>query len=372
MENYHLFIADENSLKYHIEYGFVGTGKQSDDFSIGLWKDIQRLNIGDKVIFYVQKLKKFYGIFEVTSKPFFDVSEPLYLKEANPVLRLKETEQNVSKESEQKIRLRYRALIKPFRLYPNGIEEFDLIDILPAKTEDVLWSILYRKLKGKRGTTPLFPSEYNTISEKLAAINDDVFGLGTYSFLDERIVQSSGNYQYAGNIHSIPNIKNGIFNEPYKEDNLHALLLEHLPNEIFGQNLLWVGNEVYSGAAMQAIDLMSISRSKNQNIYNIIEVKRGEVENKIIDQIKKYSRWVAGRFNLPNPENVIQPTVLGLNSTERKRKNRSKKIIEHNSLNLSLPIKYFEYRVERENNKIIFTEYNMNSENLEIINEFEV
>ena len=128
MANYHLFIADENSLKFHIEYGFVGTGYKNDEFNIGLWKDIERLKIGDKIIFYVQSMKKFYGIFEVTSEPFFENSNPLYLQQANPSI--------TSNGETTTIKLRYRALIKPCEIYQNGIDEFDLIDILPPNTEE--------------------------------------------------------------------------------------------------------------------------------------------------------------------------------------------------------------------------------------------
>ena len=80
MENYHLFVVDEKSLEYHLKYGFVGTGSQNSNFNIGIWKDIERLKIGDKIIFYVQSIKRFYGIFEVASNCFFDHSNPPYLQ----------------------------------------------------------------------------------------------------------------------------------------------------------------------------------------------------------------------------------------------------------------------------------------------------
>lgn len=363
MENYHLFIADENSLKFHIEYGFVGTGYKNDDFNIGLWKDIERLKIGDKIIFYVQSLKKFFGIFEVVSEPFFDNSNPLYLEQANPSIKISENETI-------RIKLRYRALIRPYRIYQEGVEEFDLIDILPPNTEDVLWSILYRKLKAKRGNSPLFPREFNIIENKLQAINNESLNLENYTFENGQIVENPNLLNYVGNTVCPINLKNQIIAGNYSEHHLHALLLEILPSQIFGENILWTGNEVFSGAGMQAIDLMSIEQQQGQNIYRIIEVKKGHIPVTIPKQVKKYSQWVKGRFNIQNPENTIQPIIIGQKSSARQRRNRVQRIIEFNDLNLSLHTKYFEYEVNIQENAIIFWEIHL--DNLSEINDFSV
>lgn len=132
--NYHLFIVDEISLKYHIEYGFVGTGNSNvnNHCNIGLWKDIARLKGGDKIVFYVQKMKRFYGFFKVCSSPYFD---PEHYLQPTPMPFL----------GENNIRLRYRSFIETDVVFANGIDEFDLVDILPVNSRDVLWSVLYRK-----------------------------------------------------------------------------------------------------------------------------------------------------------------------------------------------------------------------------------
>lgn len=356
MENYHLFVVDKSSLKFHLEYGFVGTGSKGDNFYIGLWKDIERLKIGDKVIFYVQSLKKFFGIFEVSSEPFFDESEPLYLQEANPTVK--------TKDETYRVKLKYRALIVPSRVYQNGVDEFDLIDILPPNTEDVLWSILYRKLKGKRGNSPLFPGEFNIIEDKLRTVNDGtVLNFENYTFENNQIVESNNGHPFQGNIDRNVDLKNQIINNDFTEHHLHAFLLETLPNQIFGQDILWIGNEVYSGAGMQAIDLMSIYQQNNENVYQIIEVKKGIIPNDIPNQVKKYAQWIKGRFNIQTPQNLIRPIIVGKKATKRQRKNRSKQIIQFNNINISLPIKYFEYEVIAEENLIRFCEINLQNQN---------
>ena len=89
----HVFVVDENTLKFHLEYLFAGTGaedKQSPflassnvDYNAttermltGMIADISKIRIGDKIVFYLQATKNnpgmFFGIFKAVSNPFFD------------------------------------------------------------------------------------------------------------------------------------------------------------------------------------------------------------------------------------------------------------------------------------------------------------
>ena len=208
-----------------------------------------------------------------------------------------------------------------------------------------MWSILYRKLKAKRGNSPLFPREFNIIENKLKAINDEVLDFENYTFENGQILENPNLLNYTGNTICQINLKNQILNGNYSEHHLHALLLEFLPSQIFGENILWIGNEVFSGAGMQAIDLMSIDQQDGQDIYRIIEVKRGHIPIAIPKQVKKYSQWVRGRFNIQNPENTIQPLIIGQKSSTVQRRNRTQRIVDFNNLDISLPTKYFEYEV---------------------------
>jgi hypothetical protein len=354
LENYHLFIADENSLRFHIEFGFVGTGYTSVDFNIGIWKDIQRLKIGDKIIFYVQNLKKFFGVFRVASNPFFDSSNPLYLTAANPVITVNGTAVSVE--------LRYRALIVPDIVYENGIDEFQLVDILPPDTKSVLWSILYRKLKAKRGNSPLFPSEYATVFQKLAAANPGgPLNHPGYSFDGNHIIPRRQGAAYVGNTAENSVVKSQILQGHFSEHHLHALLLKSVPNQVFGPNPRWIGNEIYSGAGMQAIDLMGITNNDGHDKYWPIEVKRGVIPTSIFSQIEKYCRWIAGRFALARPESTIQPVLVGSRSSTRQKRSRSPMKIAFDNLRVSLPLKYFEYEVNQANNNIRFEEIDLTS-----------
>lgn len=349
--NYHLFIVDEISLKYHIEYGFVGTGNSNvnNHCNIGLWKDIARLKGGDKIVFYVQKMKRFYGFFKVCSSPYFD---PEHYLQPTPMPFL----------GENNIRLRYRSFIETDVVFANGIDEFDLVDILPVNSRDVLWSVLYRKLKGARGCSPLFESEYNKIFQEISNKNHDIcldsncltFQNGQIAIRDPTIL-----INYTGSSVNIQNTKNDIIGDSYSEHHLHALLIEHIPTIIFGQ-LKWLGNEVYSGAGMQAIDILSIDHN---NIYRIIEVKKSEIPNGITEQVGKYLNWLKNRFNQHNTE-LFQPIIIGSRISSLNKQRR--RFIEFSNFNLkalALPIKYFEYFTNTTQITIVEVDY-MNNWNI--------
>ena len=96
MATTHVFIVDTNTFKYHLEYMFAGTGakEHSIDFNnslttnlysgrkskiednlVGMIADLNRIRVGDNVLFYLQqnfsqgiKEGKFYGIFKVKNR----------------------------------------------------------------------------------------------------------------------------------------------------------------------------------------------------------------------------------------------------------------------------------------------------------------
>lgn len=343
--NYHLFIVDEISLKYHLEYMFVGTGKHNTIFDIELWKDIIRLKVGDKIVFYTQNSKKFYGFFEVSSDPFFDDSH--YLQpNLMPYISIRRNNGQINH-----IKLQYRALIQPYQVFQKGIDEFDLVDILPQSSRDVLWSILYRKLKGARGCSPIFENEFHTIMQKISQINNNqVLNSQYYTFNNNEITPSQNGLQYNGQI-NIPDIKQYILEDNYTESHLHALLISYLNQQ---PNIQWLGNEVYSGAGMQAMDILTID---NNNVFNIIEIKKNQIPNNITQQVSKYIYWLKNRFQCFN-NNVYQPVVIGkIINGDRMLQYRINEFMNFNNLQHSLPIVYIEYEINQQNNTIDFFQY---------------
>ena len=72
MATAHVFIVDTNTFKYHLEYMFAGTGAgnsvidfnnvpitnlhtQTENNLVGMIADLNRIKVGDNIIFYLQQ-----------------------------------------------------------------------------------------------------------------------------------------------------------------------------------------------------------------------------------------------------------------------------------------------------------------------------
>ena len=159
----HVFIVDTNTFKYHLEYLFAGTGAKdhSIDFNnnpntslkpatennlVGMIADSQRIREGDFVVFYLQQNYsekiwegKFYGIFKA--------------KENLSFLDNNDARQFLNQELIKS--LTFRTLLEPFQVYAKGISEWEALDEIKniQSPNQMLWSLIYRKLKGNRGNT---------------------------------------------------------------------------------------------------------------------------------------------------------------------------------------------------------------------------
>lgn len=123
----HVFIVDDNTFKFHLEYMFAGTGagntecpflENSDVYIhpsterllVSMIADISRVRVGDDIIFYLQANSKhegmFFGVFKTASSAFFDENdESNYLR------------------NELGKGLSFRVLISPKEVYPIGVTE---------------------------------------------------------------------------------------------------------------------------------------------------------------------------------------------------------------------------------------------------------
>ena len=50
-------------------------------------------------------------------------------------------------------------ILEPYEVYSEGVPEWEALDKLPVYATEIQWSLIYRKLKGKRGCAPLLPWE---------------------------------------------------------------------------------------------------------------------------------------------------------------------------------------------------------------------
>jgi len=159
----HVFIVDTNTFKCHVEYLFAGTGAKDNriDFNnspttslnhttennlVGMISDSQRVRKGDLLVFYLQQNYsenvyegKFYGIFKI--------KEDLSFLDNNDARQFLKTELIKS--------LTFRTQIEPFEIYAKGVTEWESLDEIKhiQSPNQMLWSLIYRKLKGNRGNT---------------------------------------------------------------------------------------------------------------------------------------------------------------------------------------------------------------------------
>lgn len=340
--NYHVFIVDKNTFKYHLEYMFAGTGAADKEVPflidsnaythysternlVGMIADVSRIRIGDKIIFYLQATDKkpgiFYGVFKATSTAFFD-----------------ENDNNNFLKNELQKSLTFRIKIEPDLVYPIGVSEHDYLDSLQDINYpfQMCWSLIYRKLKGNRGCTMITDYEYERLISKLKSVNkttlkDEIssltFNNTSYSIESTKVQKKI----YTGRINSI-NIINRMLYKANRnnafEVHLQAFIMQHFDSPILRDLLLpfpdqycWIGNEVSCGVGMQRIDIM-IKQEKGNNVFiKVVELKYTEPNRGIFDdQLHWYVRWiieyVAPNYTILGKKVKIIPCVIAAKTTE--------------------------------------------------------
>jgi len=366
MATTHIFIVNESSFPIHLNYLFAGTGAGEKESHIGLLADVKRVRKNDYVIFYLEKVG-FFGVFKIDAEPFKDSSTPTYL------------------ENELKKKLIYRVKIKPYKIYPNYVSEWDALDKLPLYAQDVIWSLIYRKLKGNRGCTPINLQESERLIKMVESSNNgNYLTLGedesfTYNQTNKKIEIVKGKSQYIGEQSPTEDVLSDMIkldklNRAF-EDRLQAYFTENIGknpklNHICGRNkeIIWIGNEVYCGVGMQKIDIFTITSDERENKqFNLVELKRTPTNPDIIYQLQRYVDWTVSYIKCAINSN-IQPIIVTRkvkrgyykNSPQKPlkvKKERDKTmsaLIKFNNNNISKKVKWFEF--DFINNDIVFEE----------------
>ncbi|WP_258864868.1 DUF91 domain-containing protein [Helicobacter sp. MIT 14-3879] len=291
---------------------------------------------------------KFFGVFRVKDKFFFDNNdEQQYLK------------QELNKS------LIFRCLIEPEIVYSNGVSEWEALDEIKAihSPNQMLWSLIYRKLKGNRGNTMITIYE----SERLIAlirdknskqnINGDNF---SFNLKSQKIIPIFTNYIYSGRqeqLNILPRLIYKHSNNNQFESHLQAYILQfvyqtHLFGILQNQMIEWLGNEVSCGVGMQRIDIM-LSIGGNPRKIIPIELKSTCVYADILKQIQRYIDWLE-QYYIPNRPSDIQPMVIcrEIDKDSIFYQDFYKQVQIFNKENNILPLIYVEFKIQ--NNSINF------------------
>lgn len=338
--NYHVFIVDKHTFKYHLEYMFAGTGagdkavpflsnskasvhSATERNLVGMIADISRVRKGDKIIFYIQAADgnpgMFFGVFSAASTAFFDENDS----------------KNYLVEDLQKP-LTFRIKIAPDCVYPIGISEHDYLDSLKdiKYPFQMCWSLIYRKLKGNRGCTMITDYEFEALVKKIKAANNQRFfnkNSNAFSFDSNSytIKRDNDDKTYTGRKVGL-DIKDRMLFKANKQNafevHLQAFIMQNFDREPlksllipYSKETFWIGNEVSCGVGMQRIDTMIIQEKENEVFIKIIELKCIAPYIDILSkQLPWYISWVtdyvAPNYTTQKKKVHIIPCVIASNS----------------------------------------------------------
>ncbi|TXJ33517.1 DUF91 domain-containing protein [Brachyspira aalborgi] len=370
----HVFIVDATTFKYHLEYQFVGTGKGNEvvdlnnstneihhakeNNMLSMIADFSRVQIGDLVIFYLQQNfekgiheGKFYGVFKIKSLVFLDNNDK------------KQFLKNELQKS-----LTFRCLIEPHIVYSKGVTEWEALDEIKNihSPNQMLWSLIYRKLKGNRGNTMITIYESERLIKLIRDKNSrNILNVENFSFdlKNQEIIALQDSKEYIGRkdeINILPRlIKKYLKNNQFEAHLQTYILQKFYQTKLFGilnnENIEWLGNEVSCGVGMQRIDIMASIEANNTNPRKIIpiELKSSQVYPSILTQVKRYVDWLE-QYYIPNCPSDIQPMIICryIDKNSNQYKDFKLKCEKFNKNNNILEIAYIEFKIE--NNKITF------------------
>ena len=358
----HVFIVDKTTLKLHLEYLFAGTGAkkrdgkshegylidfnnsadtifapQTENMFVGMIADGGRVRIGDQIIFYLQQSLsekifegKFFGIFKATSDWSFldNYDGQQYLN----------TELNKS--------LTFRTLIEPYKIYSEGVTEWEALDEIKNMTSpnQMLWSLIYRKLKGNRGNTMITIYEAERLTQLIRNKNNRAelncrdkalsFDAGEQKIvcLDERQRTYAGRQEV---INLLPRLVAKYQAGNSFESHLQAYITKNLgkgtntgldESILNGAQIEWLGNEVSCGVGMQRIDVMPSVIQNEQRTLIPVELKAVEADERNVIQIQRYVDWIE-QYYIPNRQSDIQPVLVAKKITD-KQSNAYQRLID--------------------------------------------
>ncbi|CUU07675.1 hypothetical protein JGI3_01547 [Candidatus Kryptobacter tengchongensis] len=349
----HVFIVNDGTFPSHLKYLFAGTGAQDKDENISLLADIKRVRPGDFVLFYIEATTRvkggFYGIFKIADQ------SPLVFHTPGQNGFLP----NLGKK------LIYRTLIEPYEVYSDGVPEWEALDKLPLYATEIQWSLIYRKLKGKRGCTPLLPWEAQRLMDMIRnknagkpIANAQFTGGFDWDKTNRKIITTQNPQNYPGprtfNYNVLAKICELQQQRKAYEVYLQLYFTENIGidpnlNPIVGNNLIWFGNEIACGVGMQKIDILTICQNSERKEYRLIELKDEPVGPEVVDQIEYYVNWASqssgrhldGAFNWN-----IQPIIVAPPHKPRNWQSVLNAFRNYNQKQISLPILYFEFVID--------------------------
>lgn len=380
----HVFIVNPNTLKYHLNYLFAGTGAKnlkinflqnqtnnnikSEKLLCGMLADISRIREGDKILFYLQATKdtegEFFGSFKATSRAFID-------------------NDNYPKELGKYKFLPFRIRIEPDEVYSKGATERNCLDSLKGIEHpyQLCWSLIYRKLRANRGCTMITDYEYESIMKKIRSVNNNTKIISKSFSFDKKnniIVASTEKFDYEGQKEETNILNRLLYKFEYRsafETHLQAYIMQNLEKDCCSTirkkdlPISWIGNEVSCGVGMQSIDCMFIQKDVSKVYINVCELKYGSIlkEQKLGEQVSKYIEWIQDYISPiyynKNKKVEIIPIIIAQKGKKEKKYQEELKSIRKVKEKISnqthlTNLRYIDFTSE--NNNLVFHEEDIN------------
>ena len=324
----HVFIVDKDTFPVHLQYQFAGIGakKYSDiDFNDSpftglnskveiiltkMMADISRIRKNDRILFYVQSKPgqegKFFGIFRAAEDfAFIDEGAKYLYDELGKYLT-------------------FRTLFVPDKVYPQGVTEWNALDEIRSidKPHKMMWSLIYRKLKGHRGCTMVTPYEEERICKLISDGQTPINNFASLDFdINARTIIASDKLSCHYQAEKIPFSLMPRMITKHNKGNLYEAFLQAEISRTIGREndqlskillndskIVWLGNEIGCGVGMQSIDIMLAYEDPHYHVMPI-ELKSVPADAIHIKQIKRYVDWIE-QYYLPNHSATIVPVLI--------------------------------------------------------------
>jgi hypothetical protein len=282
----HILTVNENTFKTHLNYMFIGTGRNGYPHQNGALADILGIRENDNIIFYVMN-KGFFGIFKAISIIFYESNHNQYL----------DAELNGKT-------LTYRMKIAPLEVYKNCITEWNMMEnpenIIEQSIYNMQWSWIFKKLNATRGCLSLDTKESQLLKNILLENNVLLTNTNNYDYVNGQINILNNNLVYNTQKISLLPRNNTRLNKIELEEDLrilftakgnnHNILNQVLQPQVNG-DIDFISNEVLCSFSERRMDLLFgtildkclLIELKNEFIFN----------NSIYNQIKEYARWIS-------------------------------------------------------------------------------
>jgi hypothetical protein len=278
--------------------------------------------------------------------------------------------------------LTFRVLLEPLDVYERGVSEWEALDEIKniSSPNQMLWSLIYRKLKGNRGNTMITIYEAERLCKLIRDKNKRtplnvqnkllLFDLSSQSIN----AISSPAKEYTGRAESLdifPRLKRKYTEVKAFESHLQNFIVKNIGKNISASldstilsaqsEIEWLGNEVSCGVGMQRIDVLISSVCKKQRTLIPIELKAVEASKDNVRQIQRYLDWL-DQYYIPNRPSDIAPVLISRKVQKKDRASFSEildSLRRFNALNhlRCHNIKYIEYEFNNEELRFQQIEY---------------